>query len=82
MTINDNEYKMLSYLVKKYFQEKVNEVNLGDYLLKDNYSEVVDEIATDVKEHIISNIDGIIWRTKNGLLYEDKIARIVERRRN
>ena len=81
VSINDNEYKMMRHLIKKYVQMEIDEIKLGDYLLKSNYANLVDTLIDDVRDCFISNIEGIIMCYKNGLLYEDKLARIVENKR-
>lgn len=81
MTINDNEYKMLSYIVKKYFQTKVDKVKLGAHLLKDDYPTIVEDITDDIEKYLVSTVEGIIMCYKNGLLYENRLARIIERKK-
>ena len=81
INVADRDYKIIANIMKKYFQQEIDSIKLGDYLLEDSFSEKVDDITEIVRDIFIGSVEGIIMCYKNGLLYEDTLARIVERKR-
>ena len=79
--VDDRDYKIIKDIMKKYFQQEVDSIDLGDYLLKDSFPTIVNDITEIVRDTFIGSVEGIIMCYKNGLLYEDTLARIVERKR-
>lgn len=81
ISISDKDYKTIKRIIRKFYQKEIDRVKLGDYLLKDSFPIKVDDINENVRERFISSIEGIIMCYKNGLLYENKLAHTVERKR-
>ena len=79
--MNNRDYIMIKRIMKKYFQQEIDSIKLGDYLLKDSFPTIVNDITENVRERFIGSVEGIIMCYKNGLLYEEKLAHIVEDKR-